>query len=86
MSDHDVPSAADSDRDDLGYTEALSELDAILRELEASDVDVDRLADRVGRASELISLCRARISVAEIKIQQVTTDLAAGAVVDGDVD
>ena len=43
-----------------GYADALAELDAILRELETSDVDVDRLAERVARASELIALCRDR--------------------------
>ena len=58
-----------------GYTDALAELDSILRELEASDVDVDRLADRVARASELIALCRSKISVAQLRIKQVTADL-----------
>ncbi len=37
--------------DTPGYADALAELDAILRELEGSDVDVDHLADRVARAS-----------------------------------
>ena len=69
----------DTDTDNRpGYADALTELDAILRELEASDVDVDRLADRVTRASELIALCRAKISTAQVKIEQVTTDLDAG--------
>ena len=58
-----------------GYAAALSELDAILRELEGSDVDVDQLAERVSRASELISLCREKISHAQVKIQEVTADL-----------
>ena len=39
-----------------GYADALTELDGILRELESSDVDVDHLADRVARASTLITL------------------------------
>ena len=39
-----------------GYSAALHELDGILRELEGSDVDVDRLADRVARAAQLIAL------------------------------
>jgi exodeoxyribonuclease VII small subunit len=58
-----------------GYAQALSELDAILRELESSDVDVDRLAERVARAAELIALCRERISTARIRIDEVIADL-----------
>ena len=60
-----------------GYAAALTELDAILRELEGSDVDVDHLAERVSRASELISLCRDKISNAQVKIEEVTADLDA---------
>jgi exodeoxyribonuclease VII small subunit len=60
-----------------GYAAALAELDGILRELESSDVDVDHLAERVARASELIQLCRAKISTAQLRIEQVTADLDA---------
>jgi exodeoxyribonuclease VII small subunit len=60
-----------------GYASALAELDGILRELEGSDVDVDHLAERVARASELIQLCRAKISTAQLRIEQVTADLDA---------
>ncbi len=48
----------ESPDDDIGYADALDELDTILRELEGSDVDVDRLAERVARAADLIALCR----------------------------
>ena len=61
--------------DTPGYADALAELDTILRELESSDVDVDHLAERVTRASELISLCREKISRAQVTIEQVTADL-----------
>ena len=61
--------------DQPGYAQALSELDTILRELESSDVDVDRLAERVARAAELIALCRDRISTARIRIDEVIADL-----------
>ena len=50
-------------------------LDAILRELERTDVDVDHLADRVARATELIALCRAKISDARVRITSITADL-----------
>lgn len=64
-----------SSDDTPGYAEALGELDSILRELEGSDVDVDHLADRVTRASELIALCREKITRAQVTIEQVTADL-----------
>ena len=51
MSDDSTPDESiDESIDEVGYAEALDELDGILRELEGSDVDVDRLADRVARA------------------------------------
>jgi exodeoxyribonuclease VII small subunit len=64
---------------DTGYAEALDELDDILRELEGSDVDVDRLADRVARAADLITLCRDRIDRAKVRIDEVIADLDAAA-------
>ena len=60
-----------------GAADALGELDAILRELEGSDVDVDRLADRVARAADLIALCRDRIGNARLRIDEVIADLDA---------
>jgi exodeoxyribonuclease VII small subunit len=61
--------------DQLGYSAALQELDDILRELEGSDVDVDRLAARVARAAQLIALCRERIGAARLHIDEVIADL-----------
>ena len=58
-----------------GYSAALHELDGILRELEGSDVDVDRLADRVARAAQLIAQCRERIGAARLQIDEVIADL-----------
>lgn len=75
MTDERTP-AADAD---LGYADALDELDEILRELEGSDVDVDRLADRVARAADLINLCRDRIASARLRIDEVIADLDAAA-------
>ena len=54
-------------------------LSPLPRELEGSDVDVDRLAERVARASELITICRDKITTADLQIRQVTADLDAAA-------
>lgn len=58
-----------------GYGEAVTELEAILREIEDADVDVDVLADRVRRAAELIEWCRARILAAREAVEDATADL-----------
>lgn len=60
-----------------GYAAALAELEAILRELEGADVDVDRLADRVARAATLIAVCRERIAGARLRIDEVVAELDA---------
>ena len=61
--------------DEIGYADALAELERILAELERSDVDVDVLATRVQRASELIKLCRDRIGNARLRIDGVVGGL-----------
>jgi exodeoxyribonuclease VII small subunit len=72
----------------IGYADAVVELESILAELESSDVDVDRLADRVRRAAGLIELCRARIGDARVQIDAVVSQLqSAGAdTTDGEPD
>lgn len=61
----------------LGYAEAVAELEEILSELEADDVDVDRLAEQVTRAADLIELCRARLEVARVEVTRIVADLDA---------
>ncbi|MGI8664130.1 MAG: exodeoxyribonuclease VII small subunit [Acidimicrobiales bacterium] len=65
----------EGDLSSTGYTEAMAELEAILAELERDDVDVDHLAERVGRAAALIELCRARIDAARVDVDRIVTDL-----------
>jgi exodeoxyribonuclease VII small subunit len=62
---------------ELGYAEAMTELEGILGELEGDHLDVDVLAERVRRASELIKLCRTRISRAQDDVNRIVTDLEA---------
>jgi exodeoxyribonuclease VII small subunit len=72
-----VPSMAvvePSSSEPLAYLVALDELDAILADLEESSVDVDQLAQRVKRASELIALCRERISAARLEVEEIVAE------------
>jgi exodeoxyribonuclease VII small subunit len=60
---------------ETGYAAAMAELEGILAELEGEHLDVDLLADRVRRASELIKLCRTRIARAQDEVAMIVTDL-----------
>jgi exodeoxyribonuclease VII small subunit len=64
---------------DLGYGDAMQELEEILEEIERDDVDVDVLAARVGRAAELIAICRDRIAGARTAVERVVVELEASA-------
>jgi len=64
-------------KEELGYAEAMAELEEILDELEGDHLDVDVLADRVRRASELLTLCRDRISRAQADVDKIVADLDA---------
>ncbi len=66
-----------TDETTTGYANAMSELEGILDELEADQLDVDVLAERVRRASELVKLCRERISRAQSDVDAIVADLDA---------
>jgi exodeoxyribonuclease VII small subunit len=69
--------------EEIGYAEALAELEGILTEIEDDAVDVDVLATRVRRAAELLRVCRDRIASARVEVTQIVADLEpAGASVD----
>lgn len=71
-----------ADPAEIAYGTALEELDGILAELDAGDVDIDRLAERVRRAAQLILICRERIGGARLQIETAITDLEAVAPVE----
>jgi exodeoxyribonuclease VII small subunit len=67
----------DQPADEIGYADALAELEGILDELDGDEVDVDVLGARVRRAAELLRLCRDRIGSARFEVEQVVAELEA---------
>jgi len=55
----------------LGYEDAVTELEEILSELSDDDIDVDHLAERVKRATELVKICRDRIAAARLEVKDI---------------
>ena len=61
----------------MTYLEATEELETILAELEGEQVDVDRLAEQVRRASALIAGLRERIEGARMEVETAVAELEA---------
>jgi exodeoxyribonuclease VII small subunit len=73
----DDPSAA-LDRDVPSFRAAIDELEAILRRIESEEVDIDRLAAEVARATELVEVCRGKLRRAEVQVTQIVHKLDEG--------
>jgi exodeoxyribonuclease VII small subunit len=61
--------------EEIGYGEAVAELEEILDEIESDDVDVDLLSVRVRRAAELIRICRQRIHATRMEVEEIVAGL-----------
>ncbi|MDE7410512.1 MAG: exodeoxyribonuclease VII small subunit [Paramuribaculum sp.] len=61
--------------DQLSYTQAVNELDAILRNMQSDTCDIDRLTLYTRRASELLTECRRRLTATDEELKTIITDL-----------
>lgn len=59
----------------ISYSEAFEELQGILEKIENDELDVDKLTERVKRASELIKFCKSRLFETESEIDKILDDL-----------
>ncbi|MBS1662961.1 MAG: exodeoxyribonuclease VII small subunit [Bacteroidetes bacterium] len=59
----------------LTYEEAYKELAAIAREIETEAISVDILAQKVKRASELITYCQARLRTTEAEVNKIIAQM-----------
>lgn len=60
---------------DLTYTEAVNELDAILRTMQSESCDIDQLTIYTRRASELLKECRKRLTTTDEELRTILSDL-----------
>lgn len=61
------------------FGEAMEELEEILQRIEGEEVDVDRLAAELRRASQLLDLARDKIRRAEVEVTQIVQGIEAAA-------
>lgn len=56
---------------ELSFSQAMEELESVLRRIEGDEVDIDLLGRELGRAAELLEMCRKKIRRAEVEVQQI---------------
>jgi exodeoxyribonuclease VII small subunit len=59
----------------MKYTEAFEELQEIVSAMEEGQIGIDELAEKVKRATELIRICRLKLTSTEGDVQKILKDL-----------
>ena len=63
---------------ELTYNEAFSKLEQLVKQLEKDDIQLDKLAEKVKEANELIAVCESKLRTIENEVKeavQATTKL-----------
>lgn len=59
----------------ISYTEAIQELETIVSEIEQGEITVDTLSEKVKRASELIKICKDKLSATEADVNKILGEM-----------
>lgn len=62
-------------KNEPAYSEALAELEGIVGEIENEEVEVDRLLEKVKRASFLLRYCREKLRYTEEEVKKVLSEM-----------
>lgn len=57
------------------YIDAYNELQQIVSEIELGEVNVDELAVRIERASQLINICKSKLTASEAQVQELLSQI-----------
>lgn len=58
-------------KEKISYDNAVKEIETTLEKIEAGDLGVDELAEKVGRVTELLKICRDRLHKTEEQIDKI---------------
>ncbi len=71
----DGPSGGESEVQDLSYSEAGAQLDAIIEEFETGVVDVDRLVEQLERATDIVDELDRRLRRTRMRVEELVPRL-----------
>lgn len=58
-------------KEKISYSEAVAEIELILKRMESDGVDIDNLSVDVSRASKLIEMCREKLLKTESDVNKI---------------
>ena len=58
----------------FNYSRSLKEIEEIVKQIESGELDVDKLADKVRKATKLIELCREKLRTTEEDLDRILKD------------
>ncbi len=58
------------------YTDAFTELQIIVKEIENGTTNIDELAEKIKRASELIHVCKAKLTATEEEVNALLQQIS----------
>jgi exodeoxyribonuclease VII small subunit len=59
----------------ISYTEAISELELIVSEIEQGEITIDTLSEKVKRAAELIRICKGKLTSTEEDVNKILGEI-----------
>ncbi len=59
----------------ISYGEAIAEIEEILEKIENDELDVDDLAEKVGRVSMLLKLCKEKLQKTNDQVEKILDEL-----------
>lgn len=60
---------------EMTYTQAVTELEGILRMMQSENCDIDQLTAYTRRATELLKDCRSRLTATDEELRSILADL-----------
>ncbi len=58
-------------KEKISYSDAVAEIETILEKIEEGSLDVDALAEKVSRVTDLLKICRDRLHKTEAQIDKI---------------
>ena len=65
----------DKENENLTYTQAVNELERIVREMQSENCSIDNLSKYTSRSLELLKICKAKLLATDEELKKILAEL-----------